>query len=173
MFKEISELVVFLDNPTREINVREYARLARISPATASKNLHSFAKEGILKKRQERMLILYKANLDHDFYQDVKVFYNIRKIKDSGLLEALNSFYLKPTVVLFGSASFGLDIETSDFDILIVSERTQDFPDKVKFEHKIKRPLQLFIVKGIKEVRNEKLRNNIVNGTVIQGKIQW
>ena len=124
MFKELNVLKPFLEEPSREFNVREAGRILRLAPATASKELKAFAKKGILKERKEKGFNFYKANLENEAYKDLKVYYNLRKIKDSGLLEAINRFYLKPTIVLFGSAASGLDTETSDFDMLIVTEKT-------------------------------------------------
>lgn len=173
MFKKLNILKLFLEEPTKEFNVREVARILRISPATASKELKNLVKEGILKERKERVLNLYKANLESDLYRDIKIFYNLRKIKDSGLLKELNKFYLKPTVVLFGSCAYGTDTETSDFDLLIISEKTKELPNIKKFEKKIKRKIQFFVVKDIKDLKNQHLINNILNGIVIQGKIKW
>ena len=59
MFKNMNTIRIFLENPSREFNVRELARILKISPATASKNLQELEKKGILKKRKERMLKLY------------------------------------------------------------------------------------------------------------------
>ncbi len=177
MFKKLNKLIkllkLFLEEPTREFNVREVARLLRISPATASKELKLLVKEGLLKERRERMLKLYRANLESDFYRDIKVFYNIRKIKDSGLIEELNNFYLKPTIILFGSCADGMDTETSDIDLLIISEKTEEFPNIKKFERKLKRRIQLFVIKEIKDLKNEHFINNILNGIVIQGRVRW
>lgn len=173
MFNKLNILKLFFEESTRVFNVREVARIIGVSPATASKDLKGFAKEGLLTGRQERQLNLYKANLENEFYRDFKVFYNIRKIKDSGLLKALNKFYLKPTIVLFGSAAFGIDTETSDFDLLIISENTKKFIDIKKFEGKLKRKIQIFVVKDIKDLKNEYLINNVLNGIIIQGKIKW
>jgi len=173
MFKELNTLRLFFEEPSREFNVREVARILRLSPATVSKELKIFAKKEILKERRERIFKLYRTNLENDFYRDLKIFYNMRKIKDSRLIEALNSFYLKPAIVLFGSASMGEDIETSDFDFLIVSEKTKDFPDLKKFERKMERRLQLLVVKDIKDLRNKHLINNVLNGISLQGKIKW
>ncbi len=172
MFKKLNMLKLFFEEPTREFNVREVARLLKISPATASKELKGLVKKGILKERKERVLNLYKANIENDLYKDIKIFYNIRKIKESGLIDALNKFYLKPTIVMFGSCAFGMDTETSDFDLLIISEKTKAF-DVKKYEKKIKRKIQLFVVKDIKNLKNKYLINNILNGITIQGKVKW
>ena len=170
MFKKLN---IFLEEPGREFNVREAARILKISPATASKDLRNFVKQGLLKLRKERIFHLYRANTENDYYKDFKVFYNIKKIKDSGLIDALNKYYLKPAIVLFGSASKGEDTETSDLDLVIVSEKTKEFPKLNKFEQKIRKKIQLFRVKNIKELKNKHLVNNVLNGIVLQGRLKW
>lgn len=173
MFKELNILRIFFENPTKEFNVREIARILKIAPATSSKELKGLAKEGLLKERKERLLNLYKADLEQDNYKDLKVYYNLRKIKESGLIESLNKFYLKPTILLFGSAARGEDTETSDFDLLVISEKTKEFPETEKFEKKINRKLQFFVARDIKEIKNKHLINNILNGIQLQGGVKW
>jgi len=173
MFKKLNIMRIFFEDPNKEFNVREVARILNIAPATASSKLKELARERLLKERKERNLIIYKAKLDDERYKDLKVYYNIRKIKDSGLIEELNSFYGKPNIVLFGSASFGLDTEDSDIDLVILSEKTKVFSKKEEYEKIIKRRLQLFVIKNIKDLKNDHLINNVLNGIVIQGELKW
>ncbi len=173
MFKELNIMKLFFEEPTREFNVREVARLIRISPATASKELRFLSKRDLLLERKDRLSNLYRANLDNGFYRDVKIFYNLRKIKESGLIESLNNFYLKPTIVVFGSAVSGIDTETSDFDMLVISENTKEFPEAKKFEKKLNRKVQLFVVSNVRDLKNGHLINNVLNGITLQGKIKW
>lgn len=173
MSKKLNILNLFFEEPNREFNVREVARILKISPTTASKELKNLAKKALLEERKERIFNLYKANLDNEDYKDAKRYYNINKLKNSGLIERLNKFYLKPVIVLFGSYAFGLDIETSDIDLLIISEKTSKFDNIKKFENKLKRKLQIFNVRAVKELKNKELINNVINGIVIQGKIKW
>lgn len=173
MFKELNSLKIFFESPTKEFNVREVARILKITPATASTQLNSFAKKGFLKQRKERNFIFYKANLESDVYIDSKIFYNIREIRESGLIEELNEFYIKPTIVLFGSYSHGLDVEDSDIDLLIISEKKSSFNQINKYKKKLNRDIQLFVVKKIKDLKNEHLINNILNGINLQGELKW
>ena len=153
--------------------MREVARILKIAPATASNKLKLFGKKGLLKERKERILKLYKSNLDNELYLDIKRFYTVRKIKDSGLIQELNKFYLKPAILLFGSASQGLDVENSDMDLLIISEKTKEFPNLKKFEKKVNKRIHLFVVREIKDLKNEHLINNILNGAILQGEVRW
>ncbi len=173
MFKILNIMKIFFEEPNREFNVREVARITEKTPATISKKLKELNKKDLIKYRKERILDLYKANLESDNYKDLKKYYSIKKIRDSGLIESLNIFYLKPTIILFGSASYGLDTETSDIDLVIISENTKDFPEKKDFEKKINKSLQLFVVKELKDLKNKHLTNNVLNGILLQGQIQW
>lgn len=173
MFKELNVLKIFFESPLREFNVREIARAVKITPATASKELKSLVKKKVLKVRVERVYHLYKTNLEEDSYRDLKLWYNLRKIKESGLLDEINRFYLKPTVIFFGSGAEGSDTENSDLDLLIISERKMEFPNLKVWEKKLNRKLQLFTATNIKELANKHLINNILNGMVLQGEIQW
>lgn len=166
-------LVPFLDEPTREFNVRELARALRISPTTASAHLRRYAQAGILKETRNRNLKLYRANIESGLYRDIKVFRTVRKLKDSGLMEALDDFYLSPTVVLFGSASTGYDTEASDIDLVVVSDTSKAFPRQPEFERKLGRDLQIFAVKALKDLRNEHLIANAIDGITLQGGKTW
>lgn len=173
MLEKMNILRLFFEDPVREFNVREVARELKISPATASKMLKGLAKDGLLKERKQRTFKFYSADIDSESYRDLKVYYNIKKIRESGLIEAINRFYLKPTILLFGSAADGLDTKDSDIDVIIIAERTDMLQDREVYEKKLGRGLQIFIVKNIKELRNEHLINNALNGITIQGGVKW
>tara|TARA_Y100000031_G_C8193945_1_gene372762 strand:- start:849 stop:1370 length:522 start_codon:yes stop_codon:yes gene_type:complete len=172
MFKELNILKLFFDEPNREFNVREVARLVKVSPATASSELKKYVGLDILKERKERMLKLYGADLEKEMYRDLKLYYLLRKIREIGLISVLNKKYLKPAIVLFGSAALGMDTEIGDIDLLIVSEKIS-FIDLKKYEKKLKRNIQVINVKSVKDIKNNHLVNNILNGFVLQGKIRW
>ncbi len=173
MFKEINILRLFFEEPNREFNVREAARILKITPATASKKLKEFSKQSMVKHRKERMLDLYKANLESDSYTDLKVYYTIRRLRESSLIESLNEFYLKPTIILYGSCSKGIDTETSDIDMVVISENTKEFPKKEEYEKKLKKGIHIFVIKNLKELRNEHLISNALNGILLQGELLW
>ena len=173
MFNELNILGIFFESPSREFNVRELARLVKAAPATVSKRLKELAEKGFLKYRKERLLDLYRADLESTEYLDLKVYYNIRQIRETGLIKAINEEYLKPTVILFGSASKGLDVENSDFDLVIIAEKSSKLKNKQLFEKKLKRKLQLFVIKSLKNLQNRHLINSVLNGVVIQGEFEW
>ncbi len=173
MFKELNYLQIFLEEPTRKFNVREAARILKITPATSSKLLKAFAAKGILRHEKERIYDLYSANIESRTYRDVKVYYNLLKIRNSGLIKVLDEFYIKPTIILFGSAATGYDTSKSDFDLVIISEKKKEFPKREEFEKKLHRPLQIFAVSHLRDLKNQHLINNVLNGIVLEGEIQW
>jgi predicted nucleotidyltransferase len=173
MFNELNILKPFLEDPLKEFNVRELAKVIKITPATASKHLKYFTKESILKYRKERNYDLYKANIENQYFRDLKVYYSIIKIKKSNIIEELNKFYIKPTIILFGSTATGYDTKESDIDLVIISEKKDDFLKQKEFEKKLKKTLQIFIVKELKNLKNPYLINNVLSGIVLQGEIKW
>lgn len=173
MFRELNILKVFFESPSKEFSVRDVAKRIKITPATASKQLKDLTKKRFLSYKRERAADLYKANIDSDDYKDLKVYYNIRKLKESGFIEALNKYYLKPAIILFGSAARGIDTEDSDFDIVVISENVKAFPEIKKYEQKLNRRIQMFNVKELNDLRNKHLVNNVLNGIKIQGEVLW
>ncbi len=173
MFKELNILGPFFKEPTREISVRECARILRIAPATASKDLKALEKRGYLRHRKERMLDLYKADLESANYRDIKTYHTIQTLRSSQLLDSLDEFYLRPTIILFGSCAKGIDTMSSDIDLAIISEKKKEFPKLLEFEKKLGRELQIFAINSIKDLRNKHLMNSVLNGIVLQGEVQW
>lgn len=173
MFKEINILEPFFNEPSREFNVREFGRVMHLAPATASKYLMHFAKLRILLERSDRMLKLYKANVNNDFWCNLKVFQTIRKLYDFGVIMQINEFYHKPHIRLFGSAAYGMDNETSDIDLLAISEKTSRLKVSSSIEKKLHRTLHILACKQISDLQNEHLINNVLNGIPIQGRIKW
>jgi predicted nucleotidyltransferase len=173
MYEKQDMLKLFFENLSKDYSVREAGRLLKMSPSTASKLLKSIAKEGLLIEQKERIYLLYKANLDNPEFRELKKGYNLRKLRDSGLIDALNKYYLKPTLVLFGSFSTGYDTETSDIDLIVISEKTKEFIERRLYEQKLGHRIQMFVVKDINELKNKHLINNVLNGTLLQGAIKW
>lgn len=172
MFKEINTLKPFFDDPQKEFGVREVARLLKISPATASKELKYLKKEGFLQHRKERIYDFYRANIENIKYRDLKIYYNISLIRQSGLIESLNKFYFNPKIVLFGSMSNGFDTKDSDIDIVVIDKHNKPFPSE-NFAKKLGKKLHIFTIKNFKELRNPNLVNNVFKGKVLHGEIEW
>lgn len=171
MLKILNELSVFFEDCYKEFSVREYARISKIAPPTASKLLKNYEKKGLLKLREDRRHLLFKLNRESKTLRDLSKIYWQEKL--SNLINSLNNFYFKPTIILFGSFSKLEYNKDSDIDLVIISENTKDFEKLKDFEKTLKREIQMFVVKNIKNLKNEYLINNVLNGFVLQGEIKW
>src|SRR3989344_1499316 len=161
-------LEIFYINSYRWYHVREISRVVGLSPSTGSKYLNSFVKEGLLKKKEERKHLLFKADTENKGFILNKINYNIQKIKRSGLIEYLEEEFNYPqTIILFGSYAKGENIPDSDIDIFILTE-TKKEPDLSIFRKKLNTEIQLFIYNHKKfkvmQKNNKGLFINIING---------
>jgi DNA-binding transcriptional ArsR family regulator len=158
MFSEISKLKLFFEDPHREWAVREYARRVKIAPATASKLLTELAKQGILIKRKERIYHLYKANFQSNDYKDLKVYYNVRKIRESGIVDYLSKKFPGKSVLLTGSWSTGQDHLGSSIIFAVIANENKNL-NLSEFEKKLNQSIKVKVhsnfVAGVALVRGE------------------
>lgn len=171
MFKKKDALTPFVDEPNREVGVREYARFHQISPATASKRLHTLGREGFLTRKKGRNCMLYKAN-DSDKYKDYKRAQTIQRLRASGLLEALEHKLHPLAVFLFGSAAKAENWKSSDIDIFALVRSKQAIGVHA-YEKFLGTTIHLFLVtpNEVEQLRqkNPHLLNNIINGIRLAG----
>lgn len=176
MSKKINTLNVFLKDPQKEVSVREFARLSKISPGTASTALKHAAHEGLLKYRKDRTNLLFKADEDSITYKHEKLFLNIKQIRDSGLIEFLQIELRQPTAIfLFGSYAKAENHKDSDIDLFVLTRTKRDL-DVFAFEKKLDAKIQLFVFTSEDIVtlkkRNPHLLNNIINGFKLAGFLE-
>jgi DNA polymerase sigma len=109
------KLTPFFNGKT--LGLREYARLQNISPSTAKLHLEQLEREHMITSKREHNLRLFKG--EGKLFQDQKIEYNVKKIKNSKLIDYLEK--LNPTaIILFGSQAKGTNTDKSDIDIAVV-----------------------------------------------------
>ncbi len=168
MLNILNNLKPFFEDCYRRINVREYSRIIKISPPTASKLLSSYNKEGLLLIQKDKNYIYYYANKNSkDFIDLSRIYWRNRLSKIS---DYLNKKMLNPTIILFGSLAKAETKIDSDIDLCIIAHKKTI--KLANFEKKLKRKIQLFLFNSIKEINNPELTNNIINGYVLNGKIK-
>ncbi len=168
MLEIFNSLKPFFEDNYGRINVREYARLQKISPPSASKVLKNLEKEGLLVSQEDRRyLYFYARREDIQFIGLQKVYYTYL-FRELGLMAYLEKELVSPVVILFGSIVKAELNKNSDIDLTIfsVSEKKLDLSN---FEKKLKRTIQVFRFKGQGEVKNKMFLNNILNGLIISG----
>jgi len=169
MLNIINNLRPFIEDCYRRINVREYARLMKISPPTASKTLLELNKEELLTVERDRNYIFYYANKKNKLFIDLSRIY--WKIKLTPLLDYLEKEIVNSTAILFGSLSKAETKKSSDIDLCIISHK-KEF-DLEKFEKILNRKIQLFSFSSLVNIKNKELVNNILNGYILAGRINF
>ena len=166
MLKLFNDLEPFFMDNYRTINVREYARLKKISPPTASTLLEELHKEGLLIQEKERKYIFYRANRENDQFIDLSRFYWKIRIKATPLFIAWKKIYQNPIIILFGSYSKAEIKSDSDIDLALIGPK----PNFIKQEtHMFHKNLQVFAYRRKEDIRSPELLNNILNGVVLSG----
>lgn len=160
MLNIFNNLRPFFEDVYREIAVREYARMQKISPPTASNILKGLAKEGILMQRNERNLLLFRANRENSLFRDITLAYwrHLLKMAFKPLREKL----LFRKIVLFGSIAKVENKIDSDIDVFV--DMKYKNVDVSPIEKAVKRKLQLHFSDAL---RNEYLKVNIEKGVEI------
>lgn len=123
MLKIINNLEPFFNDVYIEISVREYSRITKVSPPTASKLLNGLNSENLLKKREFRNLNLFRANLESDIFKDfAKIYWKTRLRAE---LKILHEKSIYKRMVVFGSISKCENTTKSDIDIFMDSEKRE------------------------------------------------
>ncbi len=162
MLKIINDLEPFFEDNYRRIHVREFAKLQKISPPTASKRLESLNKENLIKKEIDKQYYYYFANKDSFIFKDLQRIYWKEKLEKVGLIEEITNQTFNPTIILFGSLAKAEAKVNSDIDLAIITISSKEL-DLRKFEKKLNKEIQIFKFKTINDIPLE-LKNNILDG---------
>jgi len=159
-------LEIIFKFPTKGLSIREIARLTKLSPPTVSIIVKRLKRLEILEVIKEKANYKVVGNFDNDYFKDLKRVYNIFSLIE--LKHLLVREFRPNLIVVFGSYSFGEDVENSDVDIFIETTVEKDIRLE-KIEKKLNRKIHL--IKGEFKGLPEELKKNIVNGIVLWGAI--
>ncbi|MFH0929504.1 MAG: nucleotidyltransferase domain-containing protein [Candidatus Aenigmatarchaeota archaeon] len=149
--------------------MREIERLAKIGLPSVSNHVKKLEEEGFVKKGKKDIYQTFTANREDQRFKVYKRNDIVLRIYDSGLIDFLEKSFMPATVALFGSASRGEDVETSDIDLFLLAKRENI--DLKGFEGKLKRKISLLFEEDLSELSKE-LLNNIINGVVLYGYLK-
>ena len=163
----------FIKNPETDFYVREIAKKVKKSPTTVSRYLKRYEKEGLLSSQRKFHHLLFRANSENVLFKDLKLHYNLRCLRKSGLITYLIKQYKHPeAIVLFGSYQKAENVSLSDIDLLVISSLKKDV-DLKKFEKKLGSKIQLLVRSNVElkamRIKNKHLLNNLLNGFVVEG----
>ena len=168
MLNIVNNLTPFFEDCYSRINVSEYSRIIKISPPTASKLLSEYNRLGLLSVNKDRNYLFYFATKDNKDFIDLSRIYWRNELSE--VIDQLNKDLLSHTIILFGSLAKAEVNINSDIDLCIIAHKKEI--DIKKFEKKLKRKIQIFFFNSINEINNPELKNNIINGYVLNGRIK-
>ncbi|MBS3117100.1 nucleotidyltransferase domain-containing protein [Candidatus Woesearchaeota archaeon] len=174
MYKELSILKLFFEDPLAEFHLREVARLTNSNHMTVRSHLNKLTKENILIKKPGRLFTTYSTNANSQKYLNLKLYYNLEKLRESNLIKDLEYFYDYPVIILFGSYSKATNVKESDIDIAVITNIRKEFKtDKYKKILQREVNLRLFQKKELRIMRlkNPELINSLCNGIVLSGQL--
>jgi len=121
--KFIKFIGFFLENPYKEVYIRELAKKLKLSPFATKKYSDISIKEGLIIDEKKANLRYLKANINNLFYKHLKISYNLKQIIDSKLIEFLKENIANITsIILFGSLAKAENTNESDIDLLIIGK---------------------------------------------------
>ena len=165
------KVLYFFINPTIKLRVREIERELKLPLPSVIRYCKELEKEGLLRKVKIGNVVFYTANRSSELYLLEKRLYNLKSLYISGLVEFLRIELSNPTIVVFGSYARGEDVESSDIDLYIETPSRKNINLR-KFENTLNRKIQIFRHKNLREVGNEYLINNIINGITLNGFLE-
>ncbi len=171
---KLTILKPFFEEPNRKFSIRELSRILKINHTTVRQYLNKLVKEGFLTLKREGVYSFYRLILNKKTL-NLKLYYNLEKIRKSKILEDLEQKYDFPVIVLFGSYAFAMDDITSDIDICLISNIEKEFPTE-KYEKELNRKISIFKFNKTSWEKAKKLNpnliNNICNGIVLSGELE-
>lgn len=174
METKINILKPFFENPNEEFHIRELSRLLNINHTTIRQYLLKLVKEGLIEIKKGKPYDYFKANINKKFL-NIKLFFNLEKLRESNIIEQIERDYDYPVIILFGSYASATDDSKSDIDLFVLTEVKKD-KDYFRFESKLNRKITLHIFSKDKfnyaKNKNMELLNNILNGITLSGKLE-
>jgi len=174
METKLTILKPFFEEPGRKFSIRELSRNLKINHTTVRQHLNKLAKEQFLSYKKEGLYSFYQIILSKKTL-NLKLYYNLEKIRNSNIIEDLEKAYDLPVIVVFGSYASAMDDKASDIDICLISNIEKDL-SMDKYEKILNRKISLhkFSKNSWNKAKklNPNLINNICNGIVLSGELE-
>ena len=116
----------FFEAPNKRYSIRELARVLKINHTTVRQHLNSLVKEEFLKIKKEGIYSFYQLILSKKTL-NLKLYYNLEKIRTSKIIGDLEKAYDLPIIILFGSYASATDTLTSDIDLCLITNVEKEF----------------------------------------------
>ena len=173
MERKLTILKPFFEDPNSKYSIRELSRTLKINHTTVRQYLNKLVKENFLSSKKEGLYSFYQLILSKKTL-NLKLYYNLEKIRNSNIIEDLEKVYDLPVIILFGSFASARDDANSDIDICLISNVDKEFQIE-KYEKSLNRKISLHKYSKDSWVKakksNPNLVNNICNGIILSGEL--
>ncbi len=153
-----------------KLSQREAAKILRVSPTAVSKSMRKLRESNLIKLEKTKTINFISLNRDAPRAIELKRVENLKNIYLSGLSDYLREELPGGTLILFGSYSRGDDMHTSDIDVAVI-ERKDKMLELEIYEKILNRKINVNFYNSWKDI-NKHLKNNILNGIVLQGCVE-
>ena len=156
----------------KSFNARRLANQLGFSSPAISKALPYLIKDKLIltTKNKDSKQLKIEANRENEIIIGLKRAENLRLIYETGLDNYLEEKFPGSTIILFGSYSTGNDYSDSDLDIAIIGSKFKNVELK-KFEKLLEKEIRVNFYNSWKEI-NKNLKNNLLNGIVLEGGVE-
>ncbi len=169
-------LVWFYASPRRTIGLTKLAELIKSSKTATKQAVESLVKQEFLLREIAGRAWILSANPKQRYFITKKIAYNLDKIYESGVIEAIHQQIPGArSIILFGSYRWGADNEESDVDIAVeildnkeVEVKRLGIIGELGYRKNV--PVNLHIFSRNKIDLN--LFANIANGIVLEGFLE-
>ncbi len=158
-------------NPRREFYQREISRLAKVSVGATNYTMKKLSSLDIVIEKKMGKMRLYKINKNNPLVHYMKISLNILDLLP--LVSELKK--LTKRIVLFGSCADGTDTESSDIDLLIITESEKKPLIRkmiIRYNNRIERKISP-IIKTKREWLQIKRTNKAFYNEVERGIVLW
>ena len=153
-----------------KLSQREIAILLKVSPTAVSNSIKKLHENQLIKLEKTKTINFISFNRDNRYALHLKRVENLKNIFTSGLSPYLEQELAGGTIMLFGSYSLGEDTHTSDIDIAVI-HRKDKILNLEKFEKILNRKININFYNSWRNIPQH-LKNNILNGILLQGGIE-
>jgi predicted nucleotidyltransferase len=153
-----------------KLSQRDLAKILKVSPTAITNSIQRLQENQLIKVEKTKTINFISFNRDNQRSIELKRIENLKNIYLSGLSDYLEQELPGGTAVLFGSYSLGEDTNTSDIDIAVI-ERKDKLLSLDKYEKILNRKINVNFYKSWKEIQQH-LKNNILNGILLQGRVE-
>jgi len=153
-----------------KLSQREIAIILNVSPTAVSNSIKNLKEKQLIKFEKTKTINFISFNRDEQRAIELKRVENLKNIYISGLSDYLEKELAGATIILFGSYSRGEDTNTSDIDIAVI-ERKNKMLKLEPYEKMLNRKINVNFYNSWRDI-HKNLKNNILNGILLQGSIE-